>query len=424
MELELRSYTEFSRVVHDSVNRLRVPVNGSIEVTNRCPLTCSHCYNNLPMGDHAARRRELTLEQHKRIANEVVEAGCLWMLYTGGEIFARPDFLDIYLNAKRAGLLITLFTNGVLINERIADTLAEWRPFGIEITLYGRTRETYEKLTGIPGSFDRCLRGIDLLLQRGLPLKLKTVAVTVNKHEVMDMRDFAESLGCEFKFDPMINPRIDCSSSPLATRLGIDEIVALDLIDPFRVSEWKRLVRDFDPRPRPTTDESEPAQVYDCGGGVNSFAIDPYGQLTICVLSHVDRYDLKNGSFQDGWEHFLHGVRRKPKARVTKCTRCALGSMCGMCPAMGELENGDPEAPVDFLCATAHLRSEVFGIDVPEHGDCEYCVGGPHRARIDSAALRLSDNDAVRQLAMTPAAESVAAGCGSGGGCGSCGVAR
>ena len=55
------------------------------------------------------------------------------------------------------------------------------------------------------------LRGIALLRDRGLPLTLKTVAVTVNKHEVWDMQRFAEDeLGVPFRFDAMMNPRIDC----------------------------------------------------------------------------------------------------------------------------------------------------------------------------------------------------------------------
>src|SRR5437764_6068088 len=203
------------------------------------------------MGDSGARALELTTDQHRRIADEIVEMGCLWMLYSGGEIFARRDFLDIYKHAKRAGLLITLFTNGVLINEEIADTLLEWRPFAIEITLYGGTRETYEALTRIPGSYDKCVRGIDLLLERGLPLKLKTVAVTLNRHEIPIMKEFAAARGVDFKFDPMINPRIDCSSSPLAVRLTPADIVALDFEEPKRTADMRRLARDHPTEPIP-----------------------------------------------------------------------------------------------------------------------------------------------------------------------------
>src|ERR1044072_107466 len=169
----------------------QLPVNGTIEVTRRCPLECAHCYNNLPMNDTNARRGELTFEEHCRLVDEIVEAGCFWLLYTGGEIFARRDFLDIYTYAKSKGLIITLFTNATMITEKIADYLVQYRPFSIEVTLYGRTKETYEQLTGIPGSYEKCLRGIELLRERKLPLKLKTVALTINKHEVYDMKRFA-----------------------------------------------------------------------------------------------------------------------------------------------------------------------------------------------------------------------------------------
>jgi len=416
--MELSTYSEFSAAIHQQVVAGAIPVNGTIEVTNRCPLTCSHCYNNLAMGDSAARSLELTTDQHRRIADEVAEMGCLWMLYSGGEIFARRDFLDIYKHAKRAGLLVTLFTNGVLINESIADTLVEWRPFSIEITLYGRTRETYERLTGIPGSFDRCMRGIELLLARGLPLKLKTVAVSINRHEVFAMKQFAAELGVEFKFDPMINPRIDCSSSPLGVRLSPSDIVALDLEDPKRSEELRRLGIQF---PAPPVPEGETPYLYSCGAGTNSFAIDPYGALTMCVLSHVDGYDLKKGSFRDGW-NFLRGIRAKPATVPTKCTSCSLRSVCGMCPAQGELENGHAEKPVDFLCATAHVRARAFDIPVAPHGDCEYCEGGEKHASVgemfDEAMLRRSQTAA--EIAMMLPEVAAAPGCGSG--CGSCSV--
>jgi MoaA/NifB/PqqE/SkfB family radical SAM enzyme len=186
------SYGAFSEGMHQRHFGERAPLQASIEVTRRCPLECLHCYNNLPMGDAEARRRELHKDEHFRLLDELVEMGCFWLLYTGGEIFARKDFLEIYTYAKQKGFLITLFTNGTIISAEIADYLVEWPPFAIEITLYGRTKETYEALTQIPGSYEKCLRGIKLLQERGLPLKLKTVATSVNKHEIFAMKQFAE----------------------------------------------------------------------------------------------------------------------------------------------------------------------------------------------------------------------------------------
>jgi len=385
--VEKKSYATFSASYHGKASRDRVPANVTLELTHRCPLNCQHCYNNLPMGDEAARTAELSAEEYYRILDQLADAGSLWLLFTGGEIFARRDFLDIYTYAKRKGFIITLFTNATMISPRIADYLAEWRPFSIEITLYGRSRETYEELTRIPGSYDACLRGIRLLKERKLPLTVKTVAVTVNKHEIWEMKRFVEEdLGLPFRFDAMMSPRIDCSQSPLATRLTPDEIVELDLRDPRRLGDWQKFSARFLAPPLPGAAQS----VYQCGGGLFACSIDPAGQMAICVLSQRDGYSLRDGTVADGWGKSLSGIRGREPSRVTKCTACHLRSACGMCPANAELENGDPEEPVDFLCHVAHLRAEMFGWTVPSHGDCEYCPGGEHHATLmtETAAFR------------------------------------
>jgi radical SAM protein with 4Fe4S-binding SPASM domain len=365
-------YGEFSLRLHERSVAQRIPLAAAIEVTRRCPLQCAQCYNNLPLSDVNASRAELTCEEHCRILDELAGAGCLWILFTGGEIFSRKDFLDIYIHAKRKGFLITLFTNGVLVTPEIADHLAEWRPFSIGVTLYGRTKATYERITGTPGSYERCMRGIALLLERGLPLALKSVIVSLNRHEVDAMRSYAEELGVPFRLDAMINPRIDGSRKPLAVRLVPAEIVRIDLEDPKRLAHW----RDFTCRLcGPDARPQAPRTVYECGAGVNSLSIDPNGRMSMCLLSGRRAYDLRAGTFREGWNGLLRAARTEPAARVTKCTDCSIKALCGMCPANGELEAGDPESPVAFLCQVAHLRANAFGVPVPAHGDCEYCEG-------------------------------------------------
>jgi radical SAM protein with 4Fe4S-binding SPASM domain len=369
--METLSYADFSLKLHQRVVEERVPIACSIELTRRCNQKCVHCYNNIALNNQDALRNELTHEEHCRILDEITEAGCLWLLYTGGEIFVRKDFLDIYTYAKQKGLLITLFTNGTLITPEIVDHLVKWRPFSIEITLYGRTKETFERVTRIPGSYDRCMRGINLIMERGLPLKLKTMALTVNKHEVWEMKRFVEEeLGLEFRFDAFINARIDCSQSPLSVRLNPEEAVELDLKDPKRMAELKKFTDKFN-GPVHTPDRCD--ELYHCGGGIAYFNIDPYGKLGICMLSDDVKWDLREGSFREGWEHFLLKVRRKKTKKETKCTHCEIKALCGMCPANGELENRDAEEPVDFLCKVAHLRAKALGIPVKPHGECQYC---------------------------------------------------
>ena len=344
---------------------------------------------------------ELSKEEHFKLLDELAQLGCLWLLYTGGEIFARKDFLEIYTYAKKKGFLITLFTNGTLIGERTADYLRQWPPFAIEITLYGRTKETYEALTGIPDSYERCLRGIALLRDRGLPLKLKTVPTTVNKHEVLAMRQFAEEeLHLEFKFDSLINPRIDCSQSPLAVRLSPEEVVALDLHSSKVAAEFRKLAEEEAKHP-PALANIE--TTYSCGGGMNSFAIDPYGHMSICVLSHQETYDIRSGSVEDGWKQFLLRVRTRARKTISKCVSCRLHSLCSMCPANGELENGDPESPVEFLCEVAHLRAMSLGLQAPPHGECDFCPGGrSYSAAMESAQRIISKEIDVGEWTNPP----------------------
>jgi radical SAM protein with 4Fe4S-binding SPASM domain len=420
VRIDTISYGAFSQTFHERTMRQHLPLSGAIEVTRRCPLTCVHCYNNLPMSDREAAAGELTREELCRILDELADAGCLWLLFTGGEIFARRDFLDIYTYAKKKGFIITLFTNGTLITPRIADYLAVWRPFSIEITLYGRTRETYERLTGIPGSYDKCIRGIQLLRERSLPLALKSVAVTLNVHELGAMQEFADELGVDFKFDGMMNPRIDCSQSPLAVRLSPEDCVALDFEDPRRIDAWKDFAKDY---LRPANPPDRTDNVYHCGGGVTSFAIDPQGGMSICVLSQRDKFDLRTAPVADGWRA-LRAVRGRKITAPTKCTVCELKNMCGMCPANGELENGDPESPVDFLCRVAHMRAYAFDLPVAPHGDCEYCAGGIGYDETMQSVRRLKENASRERSLAKPRLLPMLAGpseggCGSGG-CSSC----
>jgi len=417
--LEQLSYGAFSADLHQRQAGQRVPTQVSIEVTRRCPLECLHCYNNLPMGDIDAKQRELSKEEHFKVLDELVEMGCFWLLYTGGEIFARKDFLEIYTYAKTKGFLITLFTNGTIINEQIADYLVEWPPFAIEITLYGRTRETYEALTAVPGSYDRCLRGIKLLKERGLPLKLKTVATSINKHEVLAMQQFAEEdLGVEFKVDGQINPRIDCSQSPLAVRITPEEAVALDLCAPKRVAEYRKLAK--------AGLESQPVlsqidTTYSCGGGMNSFAINACGEIGICVISQQETFGIRDAGVKSVWEESLLQLRNRKRKTVTKCVECRIQSLCGMCPANGELENGDRESPVAFLCNVAHLRAAALGVEIPAHGNCEFCAGGSEHEGLIESARRIMNREVDVETWAGPQqilpilnnASGVAGGCGS-----------
>jgi len=350
------NYNDFdSRLYHRSDNS-RIPISGSLEVTVRCNLRCAHCYINLPAGDRRTMERELTCREFCNILDQIVDEGCLWLLLTGGEPFIRSDFIDIYTHAKKKGFLITLFSNGTTITPRIADYLADWRPFSLEISLYGSTQETYERITGITGSHSRCMHGIELLLEHNIPLKLKSPVMTLNMHEVCEMKSCAEKLGVDFRFDPILNMRMDGDPKPAQFRVTPGEVVALDLADEKRMKDWAKFCEKFwGPPPKPE-------YIYQCGAGVDTFHIDPYGRLSACLMARVPGFDLRQEGFKKGWNDFIPGILAQKWSQETPCRNCELYSLCNQCPAYAQIECGDQESPVEYLCQIAKIRAEAFGL--------------------------------------------------------------
>lgn len=348
-------YGQWSKELHQRISGKRVPIEGSIELTLRCNNNCIHCYCNRPADDANEKAREMSADTINRIISEAADAGCLWLLLTGGEPLLRPDFKDIYLYAKKKGLLLTFFTNGTLINSEIADFLAEWRPFSIEITLYGATEKTYEAVTRAPGSYRRCMKGIELLLERNLPLKLKAVAIRQNVHEIPLMKSYVEKLGVDFRFDPMVNGRIGQDKSFLSARLAVEDVIKLDLKDEKRLKAWKEFCDNYPGR-------IDTDRLYVCGAGVSSFHIDPYGNLSLCIIARKDVCNLSARGFKDGWYNFIRTLRERAISPDNQCRRCTLLPLCGQCPGWAQLEHGDDETPVGYLCQIAHKRAETFGL--------------------------------------------------------------
>jgi radical SAM protein with 4Fe4S-binding SPASM domain len=344
----------FSKAMKERQQGARYPLIGSIEVTLRCNLRCQHCYVSFGHTG-VSGKKELSTAELKRILDEITDAGTLWLLLTGGEPLMRRDFPEIYTYALKKGMMLVLFTNGTLLTPRSADLLAEWRPRTIEISLYGYTQKTYESVTGIPGSHARCMRGIELLLERGLPLKLKTMAMTLNVHELPAMQAFAESLEVDFRFDGMLNESVvpGCGR-PLELRLSPHVVVQLDLESEKRTSDLRKyfdLTRDV---------RLDPNYLYQCGAGVHSYNIDSFGQLYLCMMTRRQGYDLRHGTFSAGWEE-LGRLRGQPPRSENFCTSCDLAAMCSNCPGWSEMEHGDPLQRVDFQCQITHLRARALG---------------------------------------------------------------
>jgi radical SAM protein with 4Fe4S-binding SPASM domain len=363
----------------------RLPLDGTVETTFRCNLRCVHCYVNEPARDQAAQSRELGTSRLLRLLEEMAEEGCLEVLFTGGEVLLRPDFPEVYLHALRRGLRVTVFTNGTLITEKVADLFDAYRPACVEISLYGMTRETYERVTRVPGSFDKCMAGIKRLRARGVPFKLKTMVLAWNRHELDAMRDFAAALEVDFRHDSLLNARVDCGANRNPElQVTAAEAVAADLGDE---AARRKHADSF----RATLEEGAPPageEVYTCGAGQIGFTVDPYGRLQLCQLSRRSSFDLREDSFARGWNEFLPALRARTWQSNSVCRSCSLRPVCGSCPGASELEHGDIEAAVASFCEITHLRAQALVGEVVGHKpDATCCLGiGQGSAALHAAA--------------------------------------
>lgn len=338
-----------------------------IETTARCNNDCRHCYINLPAGDKKAKTKELSVEEIVDVAGQAVSLGALWCLLTGGEPLLREDFSDLYLRLKKMGLLVSVFTNATLVSDEHIRLFKKFPPKNIEVSVYGVTKETYEAVTRRPGSFEAFSRGLALLLENGVPVRLKAMALRSNAHELAAIADFCRARTKDyFRFDPFLHMRYDGdrkrNTEIEAERLSPDEIVALERADPERSKALKERGCELI-----LAEEHEPgcSHLIKCGAGNDSLVLGSDGRVRLCYsLCHPDCvYDLRTGSLRDAFLSFVPAVRDMRSTREefrTNCNGCPIINLCLWCPAHAHLETGELDKHVDYFCRVAHAREKMI----------------------------------------------------------------
>ncbi|MCU0666420.1 MAG: radical SAM protein [Candidatus Omnitrophica bacterium] len=340
-------------------------VSFDLEITARCNNNCRHCYVNLSCQDSKAKSRELTLVQIKHIIDQAADLGALWCLITGGEPFLRKDFFDIYLYIKKKGLLVSVFTNATLINEKHIDFFKKYPPRDIEVTVYGVTKEVYERVTRIPGSFKAFRRGLDSLLKNKIPVRLKAMALRSNVKQLPQIARFCRQKTKDyFRFDPLLHLRFDRNQKRneeiKSERLLPAEIVAIEKADSERS---QALQKSCDKFIIPELSHTGCNHLFHCGSGNGSFYVSFDGYFKLCSsLNHPDcMYDLKKGSLEQAYNKFalkVRDMRSNNPEFLEKCRKCELVNLCLWCPAHAYLETGKLDTPVEYFCEVAHQRAE------------------------------------------------------------------
>ena len=344
-------YRDFSARVHAEAAAEHRIVNAQIELTYDCNLRCVHCYTDCYNRPELIER-EMSYELITSILDQLAALGCLWVCFTGGEIFVRRDFRDIYAYAKDKGFLITLFTNGTVITRAIADDLAQRPPFSIELSCHGGTAETFARITQVSGSFQRFVAGVELLRERGLPIKIKSKAMTLNRHELDRLQSLVEGFGVSFRASTAIYPRLDGDLAPTAYRLSPDEVVALETSQADDEAACTPRQPEHAMAAAPPDD-----RLYRCGCGTTAVHINAWGQLGACTWTSVARADLRRMSVADAVDAVFARIHDARYRSQTPCRSCAVYAFCDKMPAAAAAETGDVEQPVEHFCRVAFRRA-------------------------------------------------------------------
>ncbi len=346
MSVELSAYQKLSL----KAVKNHIPLQCVFELTYRCNLKCCHCYlAQQPVNP------ELTARQIYKILDQLVDAGCLWLVLTGGEIFTRRDFFKIAAYARQKSFNLILLTNGTLITEPIAEQIKDLRAC-VDISLYG-FRKTHDRITGVSGSFDRTMRGIKLLLKKGVRVSTKAVVMDKNIDQVWQLRDFLKPLGVDVTISPdalLISPRDDGSFEPLNHRVQSRR----QLQDYFK--EFARRLKKTGQKFK-LINEKQDYKL--CGTGLSACSISAQGELNPCVQIKLHSGNsLLRKSFAEIWHGHpeINLLRKLTVADKQECRGCRLVGYCFRCPGIAKLEEGSYTVKIPEACRLAEIQKEVF----------------------------------------------------------------
>jgi MoaA/NifB/PqqE/SkfB family radical SAM enzyme len=339
------------RAFRQKTTALRVPVAAMLEITSRCNLKCQHCYLGDQTEQHRKRASEMSTDEVKGVIDQLVQNGCLTLTITGGDPMMRKDFADIYRYAREQGLMVTVFCDGILVTEAIMELFRDLPPRKVEVSLYGATAATYETVTRVPGSFPRACAGIRRLIDGGVTVELKTVLMTLNRHELSQMAEWAKELGVSFRFDGAIFPCLpDGAREPLDLRVSPEVLVEEEMKNPRMREVWRKK--------HELASASTPSQeMYSCGAGASALYVDPFGNLSPCLMTTQHRHSLKDRPLSRIWGEEIRDFRLKKRcAGSDSALGGSLRGLCSHCPAFNALETGDENVDSPYAAQLAKLR--------------------------------------------------------------------
>jgi radical SAM protein with 4Fe4S-binding SPASM domain len=334
--------------ISERAEQTSAPLSALFELTGRCNLDCSHCYLDI-----AHPPEELTTAEACAIVDQLADAGTLFLTLSGGELFLRPDALEIGRHARARGMALRLFTNATRIDAKLAREIALLRPLGVEVSIYGSHAAVHDAVTQRRRTLRRTLRGLVHMKRAGVPFALKAPLLQPVAGEIDRLHDLAARLDVPIKFDPFIKPRNDGNAAPLPLRAADDALAAAFANPKADLLPTREL-------PGPLDGDEIP-----CALARRTVKIDPKGDVFPCPSWPESIGNLRRARFVDLWRSgpLLDRLRAmRVRDAHGACTDCNQSGYCHRCAAVALLEHGDELGPADEACRLADAQERALGL--------------------------------------------------------------
>lgn len=333
----LENMDDFMQILEQNAYQKCIPLKGTFELTARCNFDCNMCYVHLGEKEIQKQGRELTNEEWLEIARQAKEAGMLYLTLTGGEVFVRPRFRELYEELSQMGFLISILSNGYCINESVIEWLQEVPPSLLRITLYGASDETYEKVCGIKNGFSKLTYAIDLLRKTEIPFYMVSTLVKENQQDLEAMCTFANERNIYFKV----------TTGVLKSNRGVERNIEhhrVDILEAMRPElEELILIEDL---------------LEVCGSYKTSFWITWKGELQLCAFLNEPAIPVLQYPFWEAWETLLQELMKIKMPE--ECIDCKYSGFCVRCPGILAVECGSCCQVDEAFCQNAKKLYEEF----------------------------------------------------------------
>lgn len=352
----LEGATTVERMLLNQAKRTRTPANGSIELLPLCNMNCDMCYVRLSREEMEAKGRLRTANEWLEIGRQMKDAGVLFLLLTGGEPFLYPDFRRLYLELRKMGMIITINTNGTLIDEDLAEFFGKYKPRRVNITLYGTDEETYDKLCHYPGGYEKTLRGIRLLREQGVDVKVGGSLARANQDDLDKLLNIGEELNIPVRVDTYMMPATRERDLPynMQSRLNPEEAARARIhalkreMGPELFPQYVRQSVERADHPEPV--EAKPGHM-SCMAGQCSFTINWQGEMRPCVILTEPAISVFEVGFKAAWKYIVEETHKI--LLNEKCSTCHMRHLCRTCAASALLETGSYDGVPDYMCRYA-----------------------------------------------------------------------